>query len=154
MTRRLGLLLVLAALAACGGGSATPSVPGPASPADALAGFLDAVRRNDLGQVSRLWGSEKGAAAGWMGADELNKRVTVIQTYLSHEAYRIVEGPTPVAGSSRRLSFQVELRRGDCVSVQPIDVVRTDGGGWVVQDVHLGEAVSLHGCRAGAGPTR
>lgn len=141
MTLRLGLIL-LVAVAACGGRGAAPAAPSPASPSDALAGFLDAVRENDLAQIGRLWGSEKGPAAGWMDVTELNKRVAVIRAYLVHTGYRVVEGPAPVAGSSRRMSFRVELRRGDCVHVQPIDVVRVDDGGWVVQDVHLAEASS------------
>ena len=150
MTRRLGLLLV-AALVACGGRGTAPSAPGPASHADALTAFLDAVRRNDLIQVGRLWGSEKGPAAEWMDAGELNKRVTVIQIYLNSEVYRVVEGPKPIEGSSRRMAFHVELRRGDCVVVQQIDLVRTDAGGWIVQNVHLGETAVPPACQAGSG---
>ena len=142
MTQRL-VPLLLAALAACGGGSPAPAAtPSPATPADALAGFLDAVRQNDLSRMGHLWGSERGPAAGWMAAEELNKRVAVIQKYLLHGGYRVVEGPMPVPGESRRMAFRVELRRDECVHVQAIDVVRVDRGGWVVQDVHLGEARS------------
>ena len=141
MTDRLTPVL-LAALAACSGGSSAPATPSPATPADALAGFLDAVRGNDLSRMGHLWGSERGPAAGWMEAQELNKRVSVIQKYLMHGGYRVVEGPMPLPGDSRRMGFRVELRRADCVHVQSIDVVRVDRGGWVVQDVHLGEARS------------
>ena len=154
MTRRLFPFL-LAALAACGGRSAAPTTPAPASPADALAGFLDAVRQNDLNRMGQLWGSERGPAAGWMEATELNKRVSVIQKYLAHGGYRVVEGPMPVPGEARRMAFRVELRRGDCVHVQAVDVVRVDRGGWVVQDVHLGEASSpVQGCPRAPGTPR
>jgi hypothetical protein len=70
---------------------------------------------------------------------EMNKRVAVIQKYLAHGGYRVVEGPMPIPGESRRMAFRVELRRDDCVHVQAMDVVRVDHGGWVVQDVHLGK---------------
>jgi hypothetical protein len=52
------------------------------------------------------------------------------------------------------MSFQVELRRGECVVVQPIDLVRTDAGGWIVQDAHLAEAAASLPCQAGAGTPR
>ena len=124
-------------------------------PADALAAFLDAVRQKDLNRMGQLWGSERGPAAGWMEATELNKRVSVIQTYLMHGSYRVVEGPMPVPGEARRMTFRVELRRDDCVHVQSIDVVRVDRGGWVVQDVHLGEARSpVQACPTGTGTPR
>ena len=153
MTRRLAPYL-LAVLVACGGNPA-PATPSPATPADALAGFLDAVRQNDLSRMGQLWGSERGPAAGWMDPEELNKRVAVIQKYLSHGGYRVVEGPMPIPGDSRRMAFRVELRRDDCVHVQAVDVVRVDRGGWVVQDVHLGEARSpVQACRPGTGTPR
>lgn len=153
MTRRL-VPYLLAVLAACGGNPA-PTTPSPATPADALAGFLDAVRQNDLSRMGQLWGSERGPAAGWMDPEELNKRVAVIQKYLAHGGYRVVEGPMPIPGESRRMAFRVELRREDCLHVQAIDVVREDRGGWVVQDVHLGEARSpVQACPSGTGTPR
>jgi hypothetical protein len=153
LTRRL-VPYLLAVLAACGGNPA-PATPSPAAPADALAGFLDAVRQNDLSRMGQLWGSERGPAAGWMDPEELNKRVAVMQKYLAHSGYRVVEGPMPIPGESRRMSFRVELRRDDCVHVQAMDVVRVDRGGWVVQDVHLGEARSpVQACPSGTGTPR
>lgn len=153
MTRRL-VPYLLAVLAACGGNPA-PATPSPAAPADALAGFLDAVRQNDLSRMGQLWGSERGPAASWMDPEELNKRVAVIQKYLAHGGYRVVEGPMPIPGESRRMAFRVELRRDDCVHVQAMDVVRVDRGGWVVQDVHLGEARSpVQACPSGTGTPR
>lgn len=135
MTRRLAVYPVFLAIA-CGGASA-PSPPTPATAADAVAGFLDAVRLADTKKMSELWGDERGGAVAWMAPDELDKRLTVVQRYLDHTGYRLIEGPTPVRGQSDRVTFRVELRRDACVRVQPIDLVRTRQGGWVVQDVHL-----------------
>jgi hypothetical protein len=90
-----------------------------------------------------------------MEASELNKRVAVIQKYLAHGGYRVVEGPMPVPGNARMMSFRVELRRDDCLHIQPIDVVRVSRGGWVVQDVHLGDATSpVQACPPGTGTPR
>lgn len=135
MTRRLAVCMVLLA-AACGGGRA-PAPPTPATAADAVVGFLDAVRLNDSRKMSELWGDERGGAVAWMAPDELEKRLTVIQRYLAHSAYRIVDGPAPLRGQSDRVTFRVELRRGQCLHVQPIDLVRARQGGWIVWDVHL-----------------
>lgn len=140
MTRRLAVHVAILA-AACGGGAA-PAPPGPATAADAVAGFLDAVRLADIKTMAEFWGDERGAAAAWMAPDELDKRLAVVQRYLDHTAYRVVEGPVPVRGDPKRVSFRVELRRGDCVQVQPIDLVRARQGGWVIQDVHLEAARS------------
>jgi hypothetical protein len=89
LTRRL-VPYLLAVLAACGGNPA-PAVPSAATPADALAGFLDAVRQNDLSRMGQQWGSERGPAVSWMDPEELNKRVAVIQKYLAHRV-QVVEG--------------------------------------------------------------
>jgi hypothetical protein len=123
-------------LAACGGRGG-PATPAPASAPDALAGFLDAVRDNDRDRIARLWGSQRGPAVGWMDGTELGKRVALIQGYLTHSEYRLVEGPATVPGADHLLRFRVELRRGECLHVQSIDVVRVRRGGWVVYDPHI-----------------
>lgn len=138
MMRRPAVSL-LVALVACGGGG-RPATPAPQSAPQALAGFLDAVRANDTKAMAEHWGNDKGAAVSWMKPEDLNRRLIIIQRYLEHTAYRVVEGPTPVAGNPNAFLFRVELRKGDCVHVQPIDVVRVRRGGWIVRDVHLGSA--------------
>ena len=137
--RRLAVLVTLGGLA-CGGG-ARPAEPAPQSMTEALTQFFAAVKANDLGRLGSLWGTERGPAASWMKADELNQRLTVIQKYLMHVGYRVVEGPLPAAvGGERRRTFRVELQRERCNRVLPIDLVRTRSGGWLVVDVHLADA--------------
>lgn len=137
--RRVALWTTLLVTAGCGGGRPTP--PAPQSLTDALSQFMAAVKANNLERMGQLWGTERGAAAGWMKSDELRMRLSVIQTYLKHDGYRVVQGPLAAAdGSPSRRSFRIELQRGNCNAVLPIDLVRTRSGGWLVYDVHLESA--------------
>ncbi len=138
--RRLPMLLVLLG-AACGRGSG-PQTPQPQSVNAALEQFLSAVKANDLGRMGTLWGTDRGPAAQWMKAQELRQRLAVIQKYLDHVGYRIIEGPLAVPNRSDLRSYRVDLQRGDCNQAVPIDVVRTRSGGWLVYDVHLEAAGS------------
>jgi hypothetical protein len=113
-----------------------------------VAQFLAAVHANDTQRMGMLWGTERGPAAEWMKSDELKKRVTVIQKYLAHDGYRVVEGPLAVSGHEDQRTFKVELQRSTCTLVQPIDLVRAKRGGWLVYDVHLENASNpAMGCR-------
>jgi hypothetical protein len=143
------VLAVLVALgpAACGGGHAGPPVPQSLN--ETLTQFLAAVKANDQQRMGTLWGSERGPAAGWMKGEELKQRLSVIQKYLNHEGYRVVEGPLPIPGQDNMRTFRVELQRaGGCSVVLPIDLVHAKSGTWLVRDVHLDVAGNpAAGCR-------
>ena len=137
MRPRLTVLVALGSLA-CGGG-AGPGKLAPQSPQETLAQFMAAVKDNNLGRMGALWGSERGPATNWMKSDELRERLSVVQKYVDHVGYRVIEGPLPVSGHDNVKTFRVELQRqGGCTVVFPMDLVRTKSGGWVVNDVHLG----------------
>jgi hypothetical protein len=122
---------------ACGGGRGSLR-PAPESLNEAIAHFMAAVKANDLERMGTLWGSERGPAAQWMKGNELRQRLTVIQKYLSHEGYHVIEGPVSVPGNDNVRTFRLELQRSTgCNVVFPIDLVRAKGGGWLVNDVHL-----------------
>src|SRR5213079_1762424 len=89
----LTVLVALASLA-CGGGAA-PGKLAPQSPQETLAQFMSAVKGNDLERMRTLWGNERGLAADRMKNTDLNQRLTVLQIYLNHVGYRVVEGPLP-----------------------------------------------------------
>ena len=146
MRPRLAGLVALGILA-CGGQG--PSSVAPQSPQQTLAQFMSAVKANDLSRMGTLWGSDRGPAAGWMKGDELKERLTVIQKYLDHAGYRVIEGPLPVPGHDNTMTFRVELQRANaCTIVFPVDLVRAKSGGWVVNDVHLGSLSTPGGqCR-------
>jgi len=149
---RLALALIL--LAGTGGGSgcgSNPTIgkPLPQTMNESIAQFLAAVKANDPKRMGELWGTERGPAANSMNPDVLRQRVTVIQKYLDHSGYRIIEGPLLVPGHDDRRTYRVELQRDNCNHVWPIEVVRTHSGGWLVYDVHLESAGSPAGpCQA------
>ena len=137
MRPRLTVLVALGCLA-CGGG-AGPGKIAPQSPQETLAQFMSAVKDNNIPRMGALWGSERGPATNWMKSDQLRERLSVVQKYVNHAGYRVIEGPLAVPGHDNMKSFRVELQRdGGCTVVFPIDLVRTKDGGWVVNDVHLG----------------
>jgi hypothetical protein len=133
--RRLAVLLALGGLGC--GSHASPLTPTPQSMNASVSAFLDAVKANDLSRLGTLWGTERGPAASWMPAEELKKRLTVIQKYLNHDGYRLVEGPLPVPGHDNERTFRVELERGSCNVVVPLDLVEDKNGTWLVEDTHL-----------------
>jgi hypothetical protein len=134
MNRRASLLLLLS-IAACG--HARVAGPAPTSVSDALTLFLGAVKSNDLTAMGKVWGTERGPAVTWMKPEEMKERLSVIQKYLDHSGYRIVDGPSGDARTPDQQTFHVELQRQNCNVVVPIDLVRTHTGGWIVKDPHL-----------------
>ncbi len=132
-------LAVLVALGgfACGGG-AGPQTPAPQSLQETLAQFMTAVKANNLDRMGALWGTERGPASNSMKPEVLRERLTVIQKYLDHVGYRVVEGPVPVPGKDNIQTLRVELQRAQsCTVVFPIDLVHTKSGSWLVLDPHL-----------------
>lgn len=149
--RRVTILLLLGAIG-CGGQKPTPTTPESAMQA-ALDGFLAAIKSNDLNRMGQLWGTEKGPAINTMDATELTQRLSVIQKYLSHNGYRVVEGPITTPANPRLRTYRVELQRTGCTRVIPMDLIFTRAGSWVVYDVHLEAAGNpVLGCQAGTRP--
>jgi hypothetical protein len=146
---RLTLLVALGSLACAGGGGAAPGKLAPQTPQETLAQFMAAVKANDLERMGTLWGSDRGPASGWMKGNVLKERLAVIQKYLDHAGYRVIEGPHAVPGRDNTQALRVELQRANsCTFVFPIDLVRTKGATWVVNDVHLGDLPTPGGtCR-------
>ncbi len=133
--RRVALFVSLLALG-CGGGQ-RPAPPAPQSINDTLEQFLRAVKGNNLERMGQLWGTARGAAVTYMKPDELRMRLTVIQKYLDHVGYRVIEGPLTSPSNANIRSYRIELQRQNCNHVQPVDLIHTRSGGWLVYDVHL-----------------
>jgi len=104
---------------------------------DAVTQFMGAVKANDLDRMGRLWGSERGPAVTYMKPDVLKKRVQVLQIYLAHDGYRVLEGPQPVPGKDNQRNYRIELQRRECNVTTSLDVVRANNGGWLVYNVDL-----------------
>lgn len=147
-------LLLLLGLG-CGRGPG-PQAPVPQSMNESLERFLAAVKAKDLNRMGALWGNDRGPAAGRMKPDELRMKLTVIQIYLNHTGYRVIEGPLPVPARDDLRTYRVELQRPTgCNHVVQIDVIRTGGGGWLVLDPHLESAGNPAAkCQPGAAGTR
>jgi len=146
MRRRIAVLTALAGIGC--GSQTTTAPPAPQSMIETISQFMTAVRVNDQTRMGALWGTERGPAVEWMKSEELKKRVAVIQKYLAHEGYRVVEGPLPVAGHDNQREFRIELQRTGCSLVQPLDLIRTHTGTWIVYDVHLEAATApVRGCK-------
>jgi hypothetical protein len=148
MRKAIVIPLLLAGVAACSKNTG-PTTPVPQSMNESVAQFLAAVKANDLSRMGNLWGTERGPASQTMNDVVLRQRLTVIQKYLDHTGYRIIEGPMLVPSRDDLRTFRVELQRSGCNQVIPIDVIRTRSGGWLVYDVHL-ETASPR-CPAGTG---
>jgi len=146
------MLLMLAGSAACGKNPG-PGGPEPQSMNESLTQFLAAVKANDQKRMGELWGTERGPAANSMNRDALRQRLAVIQKYLDHTGYRVIEGPLLVPGRDELRTYRVELQRDKCNQVLPIDVIRTHSGGWLVYDVHLEAAGSPGRCPPAAQTT-
>ena len=134
-------LLAFCAAAACGRAPVgDPQIPVPQTVNASVEQFLAAVKANDLKRMGGLWGTDRGPASASMNPDVLRQRLTVIQRYLTHSGYRIIEGPLAVPARADVRTFRIELQREGCNQVLPIDVIRTRSGGWLVYDVHLESA--------------
>lgn len=133
--RRFTILVLLGAIG-CGGKKPEPATPESAMQAT-VDGFLAAVKANDINRMAQLWGTDKGPAASTMDPTELTQRLSVIQKYLAHTGYRIVDGPTSVPASPRLRTYRIELQRSNCTRVLPMDLIFSRTGSWVVYDVHL-----------------
>src|SRR6266496_2070180 len=106
--RRIALFVPLLALAC--GGAQRPAPPAPQSINATLGQFLDAVKDNNLDRMGQLWGTARGPAVTYMKAQELRMRLTVIQKYLDHVGYRVIEGPLVAPGNANIRSDRKSTR--------------------------------------------
>jgi hypothetical protein len=119
--------------ASCGhpsGGAAPQGDPGAV-----VEQFLAASKANDLQRMGRLWGTDRGPAAGRMRREELQKRLSVIHTYLEHESYVLEPGSSPADTDNERV-VRVRITRKGCTPVVPFTVVRWKDG-WLVKAIDL-----------------
>src|SRR5216117_1595172 len=148
--RRVAIALLLFAGSIACGKNPGAGTPVPQSINESVSQFLAAVKANDQKRMGELWGTERGPAANSMNAGVLRQRLTVIQKYLDHTGYRIVEGPLTVPGTTTcgpiASSCSVPIAIRCCRSTSSAPTV---AAGWFTTCVWRVRAV-----RAGAAPRR
>lgn len=121
--------------------------------------FLQAANQRDVEAMGRLFGTHDGSAmetggtfgcmfkkiGSWFGGsscvrrEEVEIRMDAIASVLQHRDYRIVE-ERRVAGRTvptTQIMVNMTTDMGANVPAVPFEVVRTDGGRWLVQRVDL-----------------
>jgi len=154
--KRLALLL-LCSLAACKSGGSPPPAPaapapsgapastasaggsigaatrGAAAPRGAVDAFLAAVRAQDLQAMSVIWGTEKGPARDQIDRAELEKRELIMQNYLCHDSYNILND---VIGTDGKHNIDVKLNKGKVSATTTFTTVQSSDR-WYVENVKL-----------------
>ncbi|HET8623255.1 MAG TPA: hypothetical protein VFM14_06810 [Gemmatimonadales bacterium] len=143
--RHRRLLAVISLLAACSSGSTATDparATGPASSAEgAVRSFLKGVADSNLAVMATYWGSAGGPAIRTNQPPDWERRMVVMQAYLSRADYRIVSDVGSASDAATR-SLQVELRRPECVRMVPFTAIRASDGAWLVNQVDLASAGS------------
>jgi len=144
-------------VAACGGGGpGTSATPGPAPSAEqAVRNFLQAAADSNVARMAELWGTSAGSAAKTGQPPDYQRRLTIMQVYLSGAPYRLVPGgaaqivpaggdssakiPSPTEDANTR-QVVVEVERPGCTKFVPFMVVKGADNNWLVNQVDLAAA--------------
>ncbi|MFL5575039.1 MAG: hypothetical protein ACJ79S_03595 [Gemmatimonadaceae bacterium] len=145
-------VVALLLLGACrSAGTPTPgttggkSATGASSARAAVDGFLGAVRAQDLQAMSGFWGRKQGPARDAIPRDELEKRELIMQCYLTHDRYRVVN---EMSGEAGRRVIRVALSRGEVTRETNFTTIEGPAQRWYVEEVDLGATADLaKGCR-------
>ena len=132
MTRRWCAAAVV--LAACGGAAAGKVQPANTASA-AVQNFMRAVADSNLAAMAALWGTARGPASQTKQPPDYERRVAVMQAYLTSDDYRIVSDAPD--GAPTRHAVQVQLRRQACTWDVPFTAIQLTDGSWIVNQVDL-----------------
>jgi len=122
-------------LAACGGGSGPGQVHPASTASAAVENFMRAVADSNLAAMAGLWGTARGPAAKTRQPPDYERRIVVMQSYLSHDDSRILSDSPD--GSEARRVVQVQIRRQACTWTVPFTVIQLSDGGWIVNHIDL-----------------
>ena len=136
MINRRWYAAVLLLVACGGGGGAEVAAVQPANtPSAAVREFMRAVADSNLDKMAMLWGTAKGPAARTRQPADYERRIVIMQSYLSHDDSRILSD-TPEASEGQH-TLQVELRRQACTWTVPFGAVQLSDRSWIVQRIDL-----------------
>lgn len=136
--RAAGLAFAVA-LSAVGCGRGQTSATAPLDPESTIRQFMNAVKANSLTGMAELWGTRKGRASATMNHEEMDKRLTVIRSFLAHDSFEFQPRNMLSATGADQRVLDVRITRKACTPVVPFTVVRW-GNGWLVQDIDLSAA--------------
>jgi hypothetical protein len=125
---------VVLVLAACGGGGTSPVRPTNTA-SSAVESFMKAVSDSNLAAMAGLWGTARGPAGRTHQPADYERRIVVMQSYLTHDDFRILADAPE--GSEARHAVNVQIRRGACTWTVPFGVIQLAEGGWIINQVDL-----------------
>lgn len=136
------LLLLLGACPKSGGytGPKASASTGAPTPRAAVDGFLAAVHSQDLQAMSGYWGSERGPAREALARDVLEKRELIMQCYLSHDRYNVLN---EMSGNKGRRVLRVSLSKGALTKETNFTAVQGPADRWYVEEVDLSNTAAL-----------
>jgi hypothetical protein len=139
VTQRWWFAATALLLAACGGGGGGAAPVPPTNTASAaVQNFMKAVADSNLTAMAGLWGTSRGPASRTRQPADYERRIVVMQSYLSHDDFRIL-GDAP-EGSEGHHAVQVQIRRGACTWSIPFVVLQLADASWIVNQMDLTEA--------------
>lgn len=138
-----GILVVLTA-SACGGGSAssgsqtfrTPAAQSQ-EPALLVERFLWAANANDLETMTRLFGTAKQTIVEREGRMRAERRMYVLASILRHQDYSIQGKQTVPGRIMDAIELQVRIETEDQTATVPFLVVRSNDGGWIIEQIGI-----------------
>lgn len=96
---------------------------------------MRAVADSNLAAMAALWGTARGSAAKTHQPADYQRRIVVMQSYLSHDDSRILSDVPD--GSDLRHAVQVQLRRQACTWTVPFTVIQVPESGWIINQIDL-----------------
>ncbi|HKT60863.1 MAG TPA: hypothetical protein VJQ46_12500 [Gemmatimonadales bacterium] len=125
-------------LAACNSAGPANQVHPANTAAAAVQNFMKAVADSNLTTMAGLWGTTRGPASKTRQPPDYERRIAVMQAYLSHDDFRILSDNPD--GSEARRAMQVQIRRQACTWDIPFTVILLADRTWIINQVDLASA--------------
>lgn len=140
------VILGLGATVACGGRRTGVVAPAPPTPEATIEQFLTAANAGDLEGMAMVWGDERGPSAvtNVIKRDERQRRLTIMQRLLHSDNHTITA--TDHSNMARPV-LTVAMSQGTHRFAVPFTLVRSRGGGWLINEIDLAAAMPQAGPR-------